>query len=105
MDEISGMTDANWRSRIEAALQRDGRSMRDISLAANLSHGYLHGILRDGKEPTLDRFAKICEELNVSLAYALVGLEMSPETERLIGEIEGSPGKRAALLSILSKQE
>lgn len=79
--------------------------MRDISLAAKLSHGYLHGILRDGKEPTLDRFSRICDVLDIGLAHALVGLEITPETEKLIGEIEGDPGRRAALLSILSARK
>lgn len=98
------MADDKWRNRIEAAVKKDGRSLRDISLAAGLSHGYLHGILRDDKEPTLDRFIRICQELNVSLAFALMGMEISPETEQIISQIEADEPRRKALLDILSSR-
>lgn len=102
ISHIEDMSGETWRDRISAAAKRDGRSLRDISLAAGLSHGYLHGILRDSKEPTLDRFARICAALDLSLTYALMGYDVSPETEALISEIEGSPTKRAALLALLA---
>jgi transcriptional regulator with XRE-family HTH domain len=102
--EISHITVMNsdaWRTRIEEAVREDGRSLRDISLAAGLSHGYLHGILRDGKEPTLDRFTKICKTLNVSLAYALMGIDVSDSHMALIQEIERGGPRADAILSLL----
>lgn len=84
-----------------SAIQADGRSLREISLAAGVSHGYLHGIIRDGKEPTLDRFIKICRALRVSSAYILLGADISPDTEEIIQALEDSPEKRAAILSLL----
>lgn len=74
--------------------------MREVSMAAGLSAGYLHGILRDDKEPTLDRFIKICKELDVSLAYTLMGLDISAATEELIVRMEGNEARLEALLSL-----
>lgn len=97
------MADDLWRNRIEVAVERDGRSLRDISLAAGLSHGYLHGILRDGKEPTLDRFIRICDELNLSLSHTLMGADVSHDTESIIAALESDPATRQAVLSLLRR--
>jgi len=96
---------ADWRSRLEAAIERDGRSLREISLGAKVSHGYLHGILRDDKEPTLDRFFKICRELRVSPAYVLLGVELSPETEEVMRLLEANPSRRDAILGLLAPEK
>lgn len=97
------MSDDLWRGRLEAAIEKDGRSLRDISLAAKLSHGYLHGILRDNKEPTLDRFIRICKELKISLSYALLGVDVSAETEAILSGLEGDAKTRDAILAILDR--
>lgn len=94
-----------WRDRLEKAIERDGRTLRDISLGAGLSHGYLHGILRDGKEPTLDRFLRICQELGLSSAYALTGADVSFETEEVLRLIEGDQEARRAFLALLRRGE
>jgi transcriptional regulator with XRE-family HTH domain len=98
------MKDDAWRSRIEAAVKQDGRSLRDISLAAGLSHGYLHGILRDDKEPTLDRFIRICQELKISVAFALLGLHISPDAQRIVKLLEDRPEARDAILALLPRE-
>jgi len=95
------MKDDQWRTRIEEAAAADGRSLRDISLAAGLSHGYLYGILRDGKEPTLDRFIRICKALNMNLAYALMGVHVSQNSLELIQEIERGGPRAEAILALL----
>lgn len=100
---IGEMYDSAWRSRLQAAVDGDGRSMREISLAAGLSHGYLHGVLKDGKEPTLDRFARICQEMHLSVAYILLGLDISEETEALISYAVKNPSRLTALVALLSQ--
>ena len=77
--------------------------MRDLSLAAGLSHGYVHGILHDGKEPTLDRFIRICEELNVSLSFVLMGAQVTPASEAILQAIESDPQARERVLLALRK--
>jgi transcriptional regulator with XRE-family HTH domain len=97
------MSGAGWRQRLRAAIDRDGRSMRDVSLAAGLSHGYVHGILQDDKEPTLDRFLKVCETLGVSATHILVGSEVTPATERIVEALEKEPAMRDAILALLRR--
>lgn len=104
IDIIRAMHDSGWRDRLEKAVLKDGRALRDISMAAGVSHGYLHGILRDGKEPTIDRFSKVCAELGLSLSYALMGVNISKETEEIIQGLDADPKTRAAILSLLDRK-
>lgn len=99
-----GMTDDAWRKRLEAAVAADGRSLRDISLEAGLSHGYLHGILRHGKEPTMDRFIKICQEIGISVTFALSGVHISPSAEKIIRALDEDQATRDAVLMILERR-
>ena len=101
LSHVLRMENDDWRKRFEEAAAKDGRSLRDISLAAGLSHGYLHGILRDGKEPTLDRFKKICKALKMSTAYALMGIEVTDDHVALIEEIDRGGPRADAILSLL----
>ncbi|WP_425100426.1 adenosylcobalamin-dependent ribonucleoside-diphosphate reductase [Tropicibacter sp. S64] len=57
----------DFRKSLVSLIEARGTTMRQVSLDAGLSHGYLHGIIKDGKEPTLDRLAKIAEVLRVPL--------------------------------------
>lgn len=97
------MEKGTWKERLQEAIDADGRSLRDVSLAAGLSHGYLHGILRDNKEPTLDRFIKICNALNVSVTYILLGARVSPATEKIVSLLESDPAARDAVLALLGR--
>jgi transcriptional regulator with XRE-family HTH domain len=105
IQQDGGMENDAWRQRLEAAVEKDNRKLREISLAAGLSHGYLHGILRDGKEPTIDRFARICNELGLSLSYALMGVDITPETEQLINQIDGDDDSRHALIALMKARQ
>lgn len=81
---VPAMPDGGWRTRLQAAVDASGRSMRDVSLAAGVGANYLHGILRDGKEPTIDRLVAICEQLGVSLVQIVYGAAMTAEAEELL---------------------
>lgn len=98
------MADEAWRTRLEAAVEKDGRALREISIGAGLSHGYLHGILRDNKEPTLDRFIKVCDEIDVSLSYILLGANISKDTEQIVSALEGDESTRMAVLALLGRR-
>lgn len=95
------MENETWRTRLEARIAQDGRTMRDVSLSAGLSAGYVHGILKDGKDPTIDRLSAVARALNVSLAYVLVGVNISPEAEEIVRVLEEDPVRRDAVLSLL----
>ena len=69
---------------MEAAIKNSGRSMRDVSLSAGVSAGYVFGILRKGREPGLERMAAITSALGVSLEGVLFGIDMTGEDEQLL---------------------
>ena len=77
--------------------------MREVSLAAGLSAGYLHGVLKDRKDPTIDRLSAIARAMNISLSYILVGVRVSRDTERLIEVLESDPDRRQAVLRLLDR--
>ncbi|WP_208436278.1 XRE family transcriptional regulator [Bartonella phoceensis] len=93
-----------WRQRLSAALKKSGRSKRSISLAAGKGAGYLHSILTEGKEPTIESLARICHEINVSMNYVLYGQGVSPEDKEFIELISKlSPEERQAILTLLRR--
>jgi transcriptional regulator with XRE-family HTH domain len=98
------MDHEGWRVRLEEAIERDGRSFREISLAAGLSHGYLHGILRGSKEPTLDRFVRLCGVLQVSTTSILVDGDPSESIKVLLDEMDRDPALRQRVVSILQEE-
>ncbi|WP_455477988.1 XRE family transcriptional regulator [Bartonella sp. B10] len=93
-----------WRQRLHAALEKSGRSKRSISLAAGKGAGYLHSILTEGKEPTIESLARVCHEINVSMNYILCGDGASFEDKEFIDLISKlSPEERQAILTLLRR--
>lgn len=91
------------RKRLDAAIAERGVSRREISLKAGVGHNYVHGIIVDGKEPTVARLAAVCDALGVSLLYILYGVDASAEATEIIRRLDENPAKRAALLDLLGK--
>jgi transcriptional regulator with XRE-family HTH domain len=89
------------RSRLRKTLATKGLSKREVSLSAGFGAGYVHSILNEGKEPTVSKLASVCAAANISLGYIIYGVELSPETERLISLIETNPEKRDMILALL----
>lgn len=105
LEDIAAMADEAWRKRLEDALKQSGRSKREISMKAGKGAGYVHSILSEGKDPTIESLIAVCRELNVSLTWIVYGFEISPATEQLLSLIEQNPEDRAAVLQILQKRE
>lgn len=91
------------RRRLDGAIKERGVSRREISLKAGVGHNYVHGIIADGKEPTILRLAAVCDALGVSLLYILYGSDVSAEAAEIIRRLDENPAKRAALLDLLTK--
>jgi transcriptional regulator with XRE-family HTH domain len=92
-----------WRDRLRMALDNSGKSMRAVSIAAGLGENYLHSILGEGKEPSIDRLMKIADTLNISLAWLLYGIEIGPQEERLLRLYAKLPEQqRRAILDLAS---
>jgi transcriptional regulator with XRE-family HTH domain len=97
------MSEEEWRKRLQEAVDKSGKSMRAISLTAGCSASYLHGILKENKEPTLARLVKICSEIGVSVTYIILGIEMSPTHESLLLLMSDLPDAQQQLLLELAR--
>jgi transcriptional regulator with XRE-family HTH domain len=75
--------------------QRQGRTLRDVSAAAQVSLGYLSEVERGRKEASSELLASICQALGVSLAEVLreVSAELAAFERRAVS------GTRPAALS------
>lgn len=99
------MTDDAWRERLATALKESGKSKREVSLAAGMGPGYVHSILAEGKDPTVQNLIKVCDELGVSLSFILYGYELTAENEEILRLLKAAtPGEREGLLKILRER-
>lgn len=101
------MVNDAWRNRLNDAVQAAkarGKSARAISLAAGRGPGYVHSLLKEGKDPTINNLADVCQQLSVSLSYILYGVELDAETEAIIRLLEENPRRRAAILQLLEEE-
>lgn len=96
------MNDDAWRQRLADALTATGKSKREVSLAAGMGPGYLHSLLSEGKDPTVQNLIKVCEALGVSLSFILYGLDLTAQNEEILRLLQKStPGELGGLLQIL----
>lgn len=78
-----------WRVRLNEVVKDDGRSLRALSLAAGFGENYVQQMLKDKKDPSFTKLAKVLSVLSPNAAlYVLSGLR--PDADRQL---------RAALLS------
>lgn len=91
----------SWRDRLRATMKAKKVSARSLSLAAGRAPGYVHGILGEGKDPSVDNALAICSELGISLTYLVYGFDVSPETEEILALLADHPEARAGILQIL----
>lgn len=93
----------DWRQRLEKGLKDKRLSKRGVSLSAGMGEGYVHSILKDGKDPTVDSFLKVCAASGLSPAYVLLGYDLTPEVEELLALWSAaSPATRDGILQILA---
>lgn len=75
--------------------------MRSLGLRSNLSATAVHGIEKLGRDPGTETLAAICKTLNVSMAYIMFGLDVTPETEEILLLLQEKPAKHQAMISLL----
>lgn len=100
VDAVAMENDA-WRERLRVALKTSGMSDRKVSLAAGFGAGYVHSIMVEGKDPTIEKLMAICEQIEVSVPYVLYGVDVTPEDLDLLTIMKQSPEKRDAVLTLL----
>jgi transcriptional regulator with XRE-family HTH domain len=91
----------DWRERLLAAIDADGRSARAISMAADLGPNYVTQ-MREGKEPGVKQVIKLADTLGVSLSYLFLGESVSPQDEEFFRLLRNSTQEsREAVLQLL----
>ena len=95
------MKSASWRERLAAAIAESGMSKRAVSLAANAGPGYIHSILAEGKDPTVEKLMAVCVAIKVSPTFILYGVDVNPEDAELLAAMKEDPATRDAVLSLL----
>jgi transcriptional regulator with XRE-family HTH domain len=74
--------------------------MRAISLAAGQSESYVWEMLNKNKEPTIGPLQRVCSVLGVTLTYITEGIEITPESERILRAVARMPPEqRVAFLA------
>lgn len=94
-----------WKERLERAVAESGRSRSEISVAAVKSRTYLHGVLQEGKEPTVARLLKVCEAIPADPIYILFGIEAKPGDIAILRGLHESPELRAAILTLIAQSK
>jgi transcriptional regulator with XRE-family HTH domain len=64
----------DWLSRLREVVAKDGRPRAEISRAAGWAERYLSNVLTTGRQPSFEKFGRLCLVLNVSLDYILFGV-------------------------------
>lgn len=95
-----------WRERLIKGLDGRKLSKRAASLTAGMAEGYVHGILSEGKEPSVENLIKVCEANGLAATYVIFGYEVTPEIEEL-GRLyaAASPELQDGIRSILKARK
>jgi transcriptional regulator with XRE-family HTH domain len=100
-EDIAAMNQ-EWRNRLASFLEDRKLSKREVSLAAGMGPGYIHSILKEGKDPGVESLIKVCDTLGITLSWLLYGFDIGPEDERLLQQIQNAdPQSKEALLTLL----
>lgn len=89
------------RQRIIDELKRQRRSQADVAEKAGLGHGYLTNILKREQMPSVDKLHALSNELGVSIAWIMYGIEVPPDFDRVLDLMNRDPKKFHALLALL----
>lgn len=96
------MESSGWKKRLADGIRDKGKSKREVSLAAGRGPGYVHSLLKEDKDPTIDNLIEVCHAADLSVIWVLFGVQMSRETEDIVRALEdASPDQRQGLLRFL----
>jgi transcriptional regulator with XRE-family HTH domain len=90
-----------WRERLIDAIDRSGKTRKDIAIDAGLGRAYLYGVINEGKSPSVENMLKICKAIGVSPSYIMFGWNISPKQQELLDLAQQHPDQLEALLAIL----
>ena len=102
LEDIPAMSESSWKTRLADGIKAKNKTQREVSIAAGKGPGYVHSLLKEGKDPTIHNLLAICEAADLSLTWVLFGFEISRETEEIVRELEATPPElRDGLLQFL----
>ena len=94
-----------WRARLSAAIDTSGLSNRAISVQSGRSPGYIHGLLTEGKSPTIENLMAVCKVIGASPSFILYGVDLLPEDAEIISAMHEDPTTRDAVLTLLRSRK
>jgi transcriptional regulator with XRE-family HTH domain len=96
------MKTEGWRDRLLQAVEADGRSAYIISKAAGLGQNYISQLKLDRKEPGVNQLIRLADELDVSVAWLLLGVDVTPRDEQFYRLYQETPAPaRKAVVDLL----
>jgi transcriptional regulator with XRE-family HTH domain len=82
-----GMDNCDWEQRLRKAIAErwtdKGRSLTDLGRAIGMGQNYVSQMLA-GKAPKAQAVINIAKELEISLTWLFLGVEMTVEDEQLL---------------------
>jgi transcriptional regulator with XRE-family HTH domain len=92
----------DWKYRLLAAIDRDGRNDKEISLAAGLGQNFVNQFRHGTREPKTKQVLKLADALGVSLTHIFLGEDVTRQDEEFFQLLrESSPEGRDAVLRLL----
>lgn len=74
-----------WIDRLRECVDRDGRSMRAISIASGNGQNWLQQVLKDGKDPGFARLARLLDSLGAGATlYVISGTRLDERDAELL---------------------
>jgi transcriptional regulator with XRE-family HTH domain len=71
-----------WRNRLREMIDADGRSKRAISQAVGFGENYVQQVMKDEKDPSFTRLAKLLSELGPrATVYVISGALGDPQAQ------------------------
>lgn len=93
----------DWQNRLAEIVDADPRSLRAISMDANLGPNYLFQMIKGGKQPTIDKLYAILDQFQDGDAlYVLLGVRITRADLGLLHSLsELPPGAQENFRSFL----
>jgi transcriptional regulator with XRE-family HTH domain len=82
------MTDT-WFKRLKAEIQSSGKDYKELSKAAKLGPNYVQQLMKNDKQPTVDKFLAIMNVIDRSkIMYVLTGRSATAEDQQFLDAVQ-----------------
>ena len=95
--------DDNWYPRLVAAIEADGRSKREISIAAGFGPNFVQQMIKEGKQPGAAKLQNLLKALGPpQMFYILTGIQVTREDEEFLKvALSASPRVKARMRDLM----